>query len=197
MLQFKERLALALGSDKRTKDMIYVGWCYLYGESVPKDIATGLMWYKRAAEAGDVEAQVRLAEIYELGELVNFDCQQAQKWYEQALLAGGFLGDYALGVAYMFGSKCRDLDWRKAYEHFSKAAHAGHLVSKFQVANILKLGHLGLGKRPLGYLIAFVSFCETVWIILMRKQTDRLWDAQRWLSSGPLLSRLRRGTRFE
>lgn len=197
MSQFNERLALAQGSAKNTKDMIYVGWCYLYGESVPKDIDAGLLWYQRAADDRDAEALIRLAEIYESGELVDVDCQLAQKWYEQALQAGGFLGHYALGSVYTFGSKCTQPDWRKAYEHFNKAASAGHLVSKFQVANILKSGRLGLRKRLLGYLITFTAFCEAVWIVLLRNQNDRLWDAQRWLGNGPCLTQLRKGTRFQ
>ena len=78
-------------------------WGYVYrnGLGVTRDDAVAAVWYRRAAERGQPEAQYELALMYELGLGVPQDPAEASLWYglsaAQAcpteLSAGGRLGD--------------------------------------------------------------------------------------------------------
>lgn len=53
-----------------------------------QDMSTALYWYRMAAEVGDVDAQIRLAQIYECGIVVQKDIEQAIFWYKMAAYNG-------------------------------------------------------------------------------------------------------------
>lgn len=76
-----------------------VGYFYLEGIGVEKDLKEALYWTKRAAQHGDWDAQFNLAWIYEEGLGVEKDIEKVKYWYKQAALQGH---DLAL-------EKCREL----------------------------------------------------------------------------------------
>lgn len=49
---------------------------------------TALYWYRMAAEIGDLDAQIRLGEIFEAGKLVKQDLESAAYWYKVAAFNG-------------------------------------------------------------------------------------------------------------
>lgn len=57
---------------------------YLGGEGVEKDVNEALRWYRKAAENGVYDAQLRLGDFYFDGKVVERDIKVAQKWYLQA-----------------------------------------------------------------------------------------------------------------
>lgn len=176
--------------------MMYVGWCQLHGVDTDQDILAGIKWYITAAGSGNTEAMVRLAEMYEVGKFVETSCLDAEKWYQAAIKdMNSFMGHYARALSYDFGSRCVQRDLAKALYHYKQASGLGHIVSKLQVARILRTGKFGKIKAINGWLVAFTAFCEMVWIIIKRKDSPRLWDSQRWIPDN--LHRLRSGTRFE
>lgn len=195
---FENRLVKALVADASPADMTYVASCFLHGHGTTRDIAASIDWLTKAATLGDPEAQIRLSELYELGEVVLRDCDKARYWCDQAELSGGFWPFYARAVAHYFGSDCVPVDLDQAYVNFARAAKKGHLVSEFQLARLLRTGRYGLVGRLRGYLISCKAFALTCWIILRQRDSDnRLWDAQRWLEASNFINRIRRGTRFE
>jgi TPR repeat protein len=54
-----------------------------------------LVWFRRAADLGDGQAQFALGGIYEQGELVPKDLAQARNWYQKAAAQQGFAQDDA------------------------------------------------------------------------------------------------------
>jgi TPR repeat protein len=60
---------------------------YLNGDGVEKDIPTGLEWYRKAAEKGDIAAKVMLGGIYANSEFVPNDTAEAVVWYSSAFKA--------------------------------------------------------------------------------------------------------------
>lgn len=56
---------------------------YRDGDGVPQDPLASLKWYQRAAENGDVGAQLTLADAYAYGSPPNY--VEAYKWYEIAI----------------------------------------------------------------------------------------------------------------
>ncbi len=77
-----------------------VGYFYLDGIGVEKDLTKALYWTQRAAEHGDRDGQCNLAWIYEEGLGVPVDLDKAKHWYRLAALQ-----DHDLAIA-----KCQEYD---------------------------------------------------------------------------------------
>ena len=58
------------------------------GRGVPKDIGQAALWYRRAAEAGHVEAQKNLGFLYATGKGVEKDETEATKWMGRSASKG-------------------------------------------------------------------------------------------------------------
>ena len=76
-----------------------VGYFYLDGLGVEKDMAKALYWTQRAAIHGDRDGQYNLAWFYEEGMGVRADPEKARYWYKAAALQ-----DHDLAIA-----KCKKL----------------------------------------------------------------------------------------
>lgn len=63
-----------------------VGYAYLEGIGVEKDIKKALTWTTLSAEHGDRDGQCNLAYIYEEGFCGSVDLDKAKYWYKQAAL---------------------------------------------------------------------------------------------------------------
>ena len=59
-----------------------------------------VMWYRRAAEQGNIRALCRLGYMYENGRCVSRDLDQARKWYCDKAASSSNLGLYSLGMSY-------------------------------------------------------------------------------------------------
>ena len=75
-----------------------VGYFYLDGLGVEKDVSKALYWTERAAMHGDRDGQYNLAWFYEEGIGVDINIEIAQYWYKKAALQ-----DHDLAIA-----KCRE-----------------------------------------------------------------------------------------
>lgn len=58
-----------------------IGYFYYRGLGVEKDLAKALYWTQRAAEHGDRDGQYNLATLYENGEGVAKNMDEAKRWY--------------------------------------------------------------------------------------------------------------------
>ena len=65
-----------------------VGYFYLEGIGVEKDLEKAFYWTKRGAEHGDRDAQYNLAEMYERGIGTDCDMERAIHWYKAACAQG-------------------------------------------------------------------------------------------------------------
>jgi len=65
-----------------------LGWTYLDGVGVPKDVNEAVKWFRKAAEQGDVVAQSRLGSIFEFGKGVPKNDAEAVEWYRMAAEQG-------------------------------------------------------------------------------------------------------------
>jgi len=127
-----------------------LGRSYEEGELVEKDPAKALYWLNQSAkagnqgaidhlrnmeqsqplrqqaEAGDLEAQFRLAWLYQHGSGMEYNHVKAAHWYEQAAQQGHADAQYQLGRIYKdgIGGMTRNIDL--ALEWFKKAAAQKH-----------------------------------------------------------------------
>jgi len=58
----------------------HLGWMYVEGKGVHKDMVAAVNWFRKAAEQGDTEAQIGLGAAYNDGEGVPKDYVQAYMW---------------------------------------------------------------------------------------------------------------------
>ena len=69
----------AIQAAKHLAESYYSGTGFLR-----RDWASAVSWYLKAANAGDKDAQCRLAELYEKGHGVKYDIKKVLAWYEKA-----------------------------------------------------------------------------------------------------------------
>jgi hypothetical protein len=111
------------------------------------DFATTL----KAAEQGDVKAQVNLGLMYDQGEVVPQNYQQAVIWYTKGAEQGDADAQANLGVMYKQGIGVTQ-DYQRALAWYTKAAEQGH--AKAQV-NLAVMYYEGQGV-PQNYGLAYV-----------------------------------------
>jgi len=79
-----------------------------------------IFWYKKTAESGDVDSYLRLAEIFENGNIIKKDLNLAKDWYEKASFMGNTIAIEKLSDFYLEGNGC-DRNKIKAYALLSFA----------------------------------------------------------------------------
>lgn len=79
------------------------GSMYANGESVPKDTAEAVQWYKLKADQGYADAQKQLGFLYYIGEGVPQNDADAAKWYRLAAEQTDEEAQYILGLLYYAG----------------------------------------------------------------------------------------------
>ncbi len=97
----KELLPKAAEGDVRAQTVLG----RLYGQRRnPEDNIEALRWIRKAAEAGDTEAQYLLAGHYACGEGVERNPKEAAKWYLAAAEKGDTVSQYVLAQMYRNGT---------------------------------------------------------------------------------------------
>ncbi len=87
--------------------MMNLGGMYIAGHGTEKDFDQGVMWLRRAAEQGSVEAALALAQCYSGAiEPEKADPQEFFNWSKKAADAGNIVGKANLAVCYFRGLGC-------------------------------------------------------------------------------------------
>lgn len=118
---------------------------YLYAEalrkggyendSIPKDIAEALNWYRKAAEQGVEQTQIHLGKCYDYGLGVESNMAEAMKWYKKAADQGSAKGQFCLGVCYQLSNNLAEaLNW------YRKAAEQGYVNAQFNLGSHYQSG---------------------------------------------------------
>jgi TPR repeat protein len=85
------------------------------------DYAGALAIWQPLAEQGDVNMQLLIGSIYDLGQGVPQDDAEAVKWYERAAMQGSAKGQYQLGAVYARSAQVKDP--YQGYKWLTIAAH--------------------------------------------------------------------------
>ena len=120
----------------------------LFGDDENKqDIAQALQWYHKAAEAGNVEAMLELADFYrdtegwvnEDANGIEGDATEAAKWYRKAAEAGNIEAQLNLADLYRDGRGV-EKDLAEMVKWYRKAAEQGYEYAMFQLAECYEKG---------------------------------------------------------
>ena len=95
--------------------------------------------YEKAAEQGDVHAQITLAEMYFEGRGVSKDEKKAAELYEKAAEQGDLDAQVNLGWMYQKG-KGEPQDYKKAFELYEKAAAQGFAHAQVNLGTLYEQG---------------------------------------------------------
>jgi len=122
----------------RAKDpgfQFWVGWCYYNEESIEKDYAESVKWFKLAVDQGHAIAQNNLAVCYSDGKGVAKDDKEALRLYNLSADQGYWGAFRNLGHIYRRGMDV-ERNREKALEYYEKAlANAGHELSPASIAD--------------------------------------------------------------
>ena len=96
-----------------------------------------MVWYRKAADQGYSDAQLRLGALYESGFGVQRDYGQAKAWYQKAADQGNADAQCVLGWLYLNGSGVKQ-DYAQAMAWFQKAADQNNAQGQYSVGLLMK-----------------------------------------------------------
>lgn len=125
-------------------------WYAHYLDSQPAERTAAAEWYRRAAEQGHRDAQLRLAQMLERGEGIAADASQARRYYRQAVDAGaGGTAEFNLALMLEEGrGGARDSE--AAARLYRSAALTGHARAANNLATLLIKGDGVAADRQTG-----------------------------------------------
>lgn len=100
-----------------------------------RDLPGAMAWYRRAAEAGSVEAQVEIGTAHYLGRGVVKDPAQAAHWYREAARRGEVGAMYLIASMYEQGDGV-ERDLRLAREWYARCAAQGDVAAPAKVKQL-------------------------------------------------------------
>jgi len=115
-----------------TDAQFLMGYFYLDGNGVMRDVKKGIEMWRRAAEKGHVVAQSNLGTLYFHGIGVMKDYSESLKWVREAAENGFPHAQHNLGEMYKFGDGVPQ-DYSEAFKWYYKAALNGFAESQYQV----------------------------------------------------------------
>jgi len=100
---------------------------------------------RKAAKAGNAEAQFRLGVMYGNGDGVGLDYEQARAWFEKAIVQGHENATITLAWMYANGTGV-EVDEQRARELYLEAAGKGSAKAQYVVATMFRFAQYGLKK---------------------------------------------------
>jgi TPR repeat protein len=109
---------------------------------VKKDPVQAVEWWVRAAEQGHADAMGNLGVMYTEGSGVPRNDLKGVDWLRRASAAGNVHAEYNLGKMYAEGRGVRKQSYKRAAEHYTKAADAGMAVARTALGDLYFAEHL-------------------------------------------------------
>ena len=110
----------------------------IYGYGA-KDYKETLRRFRRAAEQGNVTAQLELGLLYDKGTGVPQDHKEAARWYRMAAENGDATAQFNLGLLFFKGEGVRQDD-QEAVHWFRQAAEQNHTSAQYNLAYMYYFG---------------------------------------------------------
>ena len=157
---------LDLANHGSTSSQRFIGWMYLSGEGVEKDIKQAEFWFKKSSDGGDLEAQFGMGKVY----LLKNDIEKAKYWFKESV-ENKFIPSY-FRLAKIYLNENSNFD--KGFDLLRTAAKSGHIASGKNYALLLIKGKKGLFNRVIGIFL-FVKVVIMILILAAREpDSERL-----------------------
>ena len=103
------------------------------------DEAEAVYWFRKSAEQGNADAQLKLGEMYALGMGVPVDYVEAVRWISEAAELGQVVAQVNLGRIYADGDWVAEDDL-EAVRWIRKAAEQGSAIGQYSLAQLFENG---------------------------------------------------------
>lgn len=134
-----------------------------YYQDVKKDVKSAEKWFFAAGNAGDAEAQYRLAKIYDASREGKHPNKEVVAWLEKAGAQGHMEAQLMLGKIYQFGRRGIPKDLSKAKIWYDMAAAKGSKTAMVQIENLY-------ANVKDGYVKAVQTNADLSWLDASAKQ---------------------------
>jgi TPR repeat protein len=101
-----------------------IGFLYLRGTLVSKDVATALKWLEAFAKTGDARTAQNLADLFKSRQIDQIDIQKSMTYLKQAADGGMSSAQFSLGKAYATGISVSQ-DLKLAEKYLTAASNSG------------------------------------------------------------------------
>jgi len=122
----------------------FKGYDYYIGKRGAKDYVLAKNYFEQAAGRGYGLAMINLGMLYENGQGVTQDFEQARDWYEKATAAGDarfkVAAMYRLGVLYVKGGPGLNQDYDRAWTWLRQSADGGNTGAMNEIAAFFLYG---------------------------------------------------------
>lgn len=136
-----------------------LGGVFFKGQSVERDYAEAVRWFRLAAAQGHSRAQFNLGMMYATAQGVTQDNAEAVKWYRLAANRGLAIAQLNLGAAYATGQGVT-LNWGEAAKWMRLAADQNEAQAQFNLAVMYAKGQ-GVDKSlPNAYRYAKLAAAQ-------------------------------------
>lgn len=126
------------------KAMMTIGQAYVSGQVVATDMDEAAEWFRRAMDAGNVEAMVALGRLVKWNAVKVYNPTDAVGLFQRAANSGSESALVELGLLYSMGMLV-PLDPAMAFEYFRMAAEGGSYEGMRQVG-LAYLGGIGIDQ---------------------------------------------------
>lgn len=117
-----------------------LGRLFHSGKGVVRDDVQAAAWFRKAADQGNIDAQLNLGFMYEDGEGVPQDTAEAARWFRKAADQGNAAAQSFLGVLYYAGQGVPQ-DYNEAVRLYRKAGDQGFAVAQNNLGEMFDNGH--------------------------------------------------------
>ena len=130
------------GAEGNSTAMNNIGWLYLNGLGVNRNLKAAVEWFEKAAQYDNTRAMINLGNIcegYGRDDESNPDYKGAMKWYTKATQLGDQKAKLNLGNLYHYGHGVRK-NYRKAAEIYKELAMSGYTEGYFYMGLYFQKG---------------------------------------------------------
>jgi TPR repeat protein len=145
---------LVLHFFNETSDPYTLACKYKEGRDVAQNYAKAAALFRKAAEAGNADAEFNLALLYQNGQGVEQDSNEAFSWARKSADQNNAAGETLLGTMYESGEGVSH-DEAAAADLYNKAAYQGYAWAESLLANMYMSGR---GNLEQDYVLAYKWF---------------------------------------
>lgn len=118
-----------------------LGLLYRWGNGVPTNGRKAEAWFLKATAQNYGPAMSSLGEIYADGYVLPLNKEKSVKYYTQAAEFGDPIGQYYIGIKYMYGDSETKKDYRKAAMWLTKSANQNHAPAQASLGILYQYGY--------------------------------------------------------
>lgn len=133
------KLTIPYARDGHPVALNLLGMMYELGQGVNQDTQKSIVYYRQAADKGDLYAQFNLGVSYDSGKGVPQNFREAVKWYKRAAIQGASFAQYNLAIMYEQGRGVQK-SFEEAVYWYNKAALQGDSKAQNNLAYLYESG---------------------------------------------------------